>query len=105
METKLEIELFQANPLEEQELKKIETKHNGSLGHWVGKPLHIVGSTRFDITYAVTRLSGYVTNLIKPAFWVLHHLMEYIHHHPHFFNHVPKRKISKQHFFFTFLER
>ena len=40
METKFEIELFQAHP---QELKKIETKHNGSLGHWVGKLLHIVG--------------------------------------------------------------
>ena len=65
-------------------LKKIETKHNGSLGHWVGKLLHIVGSTRFDIAYAVTRLSGYVTNPIKPAFQILHHLMEYLHHHPHF---------------------
>ena len=42
MDTKFEIELFQAHPLEEQELEKIETAHNVSLGHWVGNLLHIV---------------------------------------------------------------
>ena len=53
------------------------------MAHWVGELLHIVQFTRFDLAYAIMRLSSYMTCPKIPVFHILHQTMAYLVHHPH----------------------
>ena len=46
--------------------------------------MHICVWTRVDLNYAVTRLSGYMACPKSTCFLILHQLMQYLYHHPHY---------------------
>ena len=84
IDSSFEKQLFDSFPLDSDGLQEFENKHHGSLPHWVGALMHICVWTRFDIHYAVTRLSGYMACPKSLCFHILHLLLEYLYHHPHY---------------------
>ena len=94
LENNIEKILFDALPLTDQALDDMHQKHNGSLPKWIGCLMHIVVWTRFDLHYAVTRLSGYMSCPKEPCFMILHRLMQFLYHHPHYPIFYPRNKSS-----------
>ena len=72
---KFEVELFQANPMDEKQIASIKIKYKGAYNHWTGALQYIAVMSRIYSAYAIMRLSGYNSAPSLPCYTALHHFM------------------------------
>ena len=73
----LERELFESPPLSDDDLKEMVLQYKGSYRHHTGK-LQFAVSTRFDIQFAIQRLSEYNCSPTKAAFENIDRIYKYL---------------------------
>ena len=67
-DTEYEKELYDALPLPPKALQLYSTKYKGAFRFWIGKFMFLCTQTRFDIGFAVQRLSEFNSGPTQPAF-------------------------------------
>ena len=77
-DTDFEKELFAAVPLPSEELKQFSIKYKGGYRFWIGKLMFLCTQTRFEIGFAVQRLSEYNCGPTKPAFEAIVRILRYL---------------------------
>ena len=82
LETSIEMDLFKAQPLTEDENMAMTKRYRGSYMHWVGALLHIADKSRWDMAYLAMRLSGYNNSPTTVCYKILYQGMCYLYHHP-----------------------
>jgi hypothetical protein len=83
LEPTFEQTLFEELPLTDLQLHQKENSFGFSFNQLVGSPMHITTISRPDLSYAVMRLSGYMSTPNNPIFDALHQTLCYLFHHPH----------------------
>ena len=76
-DAELEKELFESPPLTDTELREYSIKYRGGYRHHTGK-LNYAVDTRFDIQFAVQRLSEYNCSPTAAAFQNIDRIMKYL---------------------------
>ena len=77
-DTDYEKELFAAIPLPPKEMKRFVIKYKGGYRFWIGKLMFLCTQTRFEIGFAVQRLSEYNCGPTKPAFESIVRILRYL---------------------------
>ena len=67
-DTDFEKEMYDALPLPPRALQLYSTKYKGAFRFWIGKLMFLCTQTRFDIGFAVQRLSEFNSGPTQPAF-------------------------------------
>jgi hypothetical protein len=83
LEPSFEQALFEAPPLTGLQLHQKEKSFGFSFNHLIGSLMHITTISRPDLSYAVMRLSGYMSTPNNPIFDALHKTLCYLFHNPH----------------------
>ena len=73
-----EKELYNALPLPPTALKHYTIKYKGAFRYWIGKLMFLSTQTRFDIGFAVQRLSEYNNGPTQPAFESVVRILRYL---------------------------
>lgn len=72
-----EHELYEAAPMDADEMKLAMVRHRGSYRHHIGGILYAAIMTRFDVAFAVQRLSEFCVSPNTPAWEGVHRIMRY----------------------------
>ena len=82
LDPSVEMLLFAALPLTDEENEALSVKYHGAYNHWTGGLLHIADKSRADISYCAMRLSGYNNCPTLETYKTLYQCMCYLYHHP-----------------------
>lgn len=92
-----ERELAEQLPATPSQLLALEKKYKGSFPSIIGKLMHVFCWTRFDIGYAMTRLSKFIQTPSEAAFAGLYRALRYLWTHKHRPIIAPRRVIEGYH--------
>ena len=91
---KFEVELFQANPMDEKQITSIKNKYQNTYNYWIGALQHIAIIRRIDSAYETMRLLDYNSAISLSCYIALNHFMQYLFHHPHIPILYPRKKVK-----------
>ena len=77
-DTDFERELYEAFPLPPSALQQFAIKYKGGYRFWIGKLMFLCTQTRFEIGFAVQRLSEYNCGPTQPAFEAIVRILRYL---------------------------